>query len=224
MQPGGGRRKAFAGFGNLAFLSSGVIRYFQEMIGLAFHLQKSTAKRGEDLVPEPEHQSRAVHLVSEHNLAALSRNVERHGEQLKYLLLDLGDILRWKLLKHSSEPEAGRLALIDPDRLSATSTCKVGELITLGVREGVFQMPFGRPGMRPKHVGEPQPVEFNLSRIFCPVLEFSPRLRWKTNISYEDLAGLLDPNRRAATKSAMLRRVTPKSASDSQSRLGLERS
>lgn len=222
---GGGRHKAFAGFSNLAFMSSGVIRYFQEIVGLAFYLQRNEGSPvSSTLAISPKFQSRAVHLVSEHNLSALSRNVEKHGEQLKYLLLDLGDALRWKLLKHSSEPEAGRLALIDADALSEPANRLVQEILTLGVREGVFQLVDGRPGMRPKHPGDPQPVEFNISRVFCPVLKFSPRLRWKTTVSCKDLAGLLTPRARASTKTGMLERIVKiPDHTTAQSELGFKR-
>lgn len=107
--------KRFSGFKDLAFISSGVIRYFQEILGVAYHLSYGNAAppSGTPVLP-PEKQSQAVHFVSQHNLTTLSRNVERYGEDLKYFLLDLGDCLRHKLLKHTSEPEAARLTIEDP--------------------------------------------------------------------------------------------------------------
>ena len=207
-KPGGGREKEFAGFEDLAFLSSGVIRYFQEIVGMAYHLQfAAQALPAHTVAIEPDHQTRAVYVVSQHNLAALSRNVERYGERLKYLLLDLGDCLRYKLLRHPSEPESGRLAITDPERLSGDEFREVSEFLTLGVREGVFQGAIGRPGMRPKHSGDPQPVEFNISRIFCPVLQFSPRFRWRTLVTSDDFKNLLLPERRKSGMKKLFQRL-----------------
>ena len=205
-RPGKRTRKMFSGHRDLAFVSSGVIRYFQEIVGLAYYLQAEATGAGFPIAPE--HQSKAVHAVSGYNLATLSRNVERYGEQLKYLLLDLGDCLRQKLLHHASEPEAARIAIVDPEQMTANPTlASIGPFLNLGVREGIFQISNARPGMRPKHVEDPQPLEFNIARIFAPVLQISPRLRWSTRLSCHELSGLLDPQKRRRTKSSILKRI-----------------
>jgi len=212
-----GRRteKRFAGHRQLAFISSGVIRYFQEILGMAYHLQVGSACTS-PLVIRPENQSRAVHTVSSHNLATLSRNVETYGEQLKYFLLDLGDCLRHKLLHHTSEPEAGRLSIRDPQSLKTDQYSSLDRLLNLGVREGVFQTVGGRPGMRPKHIDDPQPVEFNISRVYAPVLQFSPRLRWTSSVSCSELCGLLDSAKRKSTKTRLLKRLAKLEKTDPQ--------
>lgn len=112
------REKRFAGFSDLALLGSGVIRYFQEFLSVGYHLTfGAEPPPGGVLVLPPDKQSKAVHVVSQHNLTTLSKNVERCGEELKYFLLDLGECLRHKLLKHSSEPEAARVTIADPEML-----------------------------------------------------------------------------------------------------------
>ncbi len=117
------RIKHFSGFNDLAFLSSGVIRYFQEFLGVAYHLTYGSGQRPTDpFVLPPKKQSDAVHFVSQHNLTTLSKNIEADGEILKYFLLDLGDCLRFKLLNHSSEPEAARLTIADPEHLDSART------------------------------------------------------------------------------------------------------
>ena len=195
---GGRRDKHFSGKEDLAFLSSGVIRYFQEFLGVAFHLAfPNGVDVGMKLEIDPEIQSRAVHIVSQHNLATLSRNVESHGEVLKYLLLDIGDGLRYKLLRHGSEPEAARLTLADPERLRQHDMESLRRILTVAIREGVFQSKDGLPAFRPKHDSDPQPVEFNICRLFAPVLQISPRLRWRTSITCSQLHRLVEPNTRA---------------------------
>lgn len=208
----GGRRpdKRFAGFSQLAFVSSGVIRYFQEILSVSYHLTfGADAPPAGQLVLPADKQSRAVHFVSQHNLTTLSRNVERHGEVLKYFLLDLGDCLRHKLLVHTSEPEAARLTIEDPEKLDGDEMTPLKRILAIGAREGVFQTKEGLPAFRPKHRSDPQPSEFNICRIFAPTLEISPRLRWRTEVKCSLLLGLLLPDRRPQAlqqlKTAMVR-------------------
>ena len=200
--PGRRTKKRFSGHKELAFISSGVIRFFQEILVMAYHLQSS--KTNEFLSIDPRLQSEAVHIVSVHNLATLSRNVETYGEQLKYFLLDLGDCLRQKLLHHSSEPEAARLSIRDPQVLLHDDYQLLKRMIGIGIKEGVFQVVEGRSGIRPKHVEDPQPMEINISRIFAPSLEISPRLRWRTRVGCSELLGLLDAESRRTTKSRLV--------------------
>jgi hypothetical protein len=219
---GGGRVREYAGFRELGVLSSGVVRYFQEILGTAYHLQYSDSEPtpGTQVVISQETQCKAVYLVSEHNLTSLSRSVEIHGERLKYFLLDLGDCLRHKLLTHSSEPEAGRICIKDPELLNSEQLSDVLTILYVGIREGVFQTREGRPGMRPKHRGDPQPQEFNVSRIFAPVLQFSPRLRWRSEFRVEDFQALLNPDRRRDAMKRLFQRMN-KQASGEQGNLGL---
>jgi hypothetical protein len=210
--------KRYCGAQQLAFISSGVIRWFQEILGMAYHLEYGLKKPPECLIISPESQTQSVHIVSNHNLAALSRNVEEHGERLKYLLLDLGDCLRHKLLRHRSEPEAGRISITNPEQLETDKFRETAELLRVGLREGVFQTLSGRPGMRPKH-GEPQPVEFNISRIYAPALQFSPRFRWKTTVLCSELRGLIDPDSRQITKSKLMRKIAKMKGDDGQAEI-----
>lgn len=215
------RKKHFAGFKNLAFISSGVVRYFQEILGVAYHLtvDDSTRIHG-DLTLSPPKQSEAVHMISAHTLTTLSKNVEKHGETLKVLLLDLGACLRQKLLEHTSEPEAGRVTIENMHTLTQKDYSLLAEVLALGVREGVFQTQEGRPAFRPKHASDPQGTEFNISRILAPVLQISPRLRWRTHVDSELLLGLITPEGDARKKAftELLRAVTNGRARNSDDR------
>jgi hypothetical protein len=197
--------KHFSGFNQLAFLSSGVIRYFQEFLGVAYHLTFASGETpSSPLVLPTEKQSDAVHFVSQHNLTTLSRNVEADGEILKYFLLDLGDCLRFKLLNHTSEPEAARLTIADPELLDSPNCDALRRILTVGVREGVFQTKEGRPAFKPKHSSDPQPSEFNICRVYAPVLQISPRQRWRTKVKCKDLLKLLSPEQRAHAKKQLM--------------------
>ena len=219
-KPGRHRDKRYAGFSELALLGSGVIRYFQEFLSLGYHLTYGPSPPSPGaLVLPPERQSQAVHVVSRHNLTTLSRNVERHGERLKYFLLDLGDCLRHKLLKHTSEPEAARLTIEDPEALGQESMDLLRQLLTIGEREGVFQTKEGLPAFKPKHGSDPQPIEFNICRVYAPVLEISPRLRWRTALECRHLRGLLDVDGRAPALRELKRTLVRPPRSDAQKRL-----
>ena len=203
------REKRFAGFNELALLGSGVIRYFQEFLSMGYHLTfGSTAPPRGVLVLPPDRQSKAVHIVSQHNLTTLSRNVERHGEELKYFLLDLGNYLRHKLLQHTSEPEAARLTIEDPELLEENSMAKLKRILAVGEREGVFQTKEGRPAFKPKHGSDPQPTEFNICRVYAPILQISPRLRWRTTVKCRHLQGLLQIGKRADAVRELRRALT----------------
>ena len=207
------REKRFSGFQDLAFISSGVIRYFQEMLGVAYHLTYgSTPPASKSLSLPSEKQSQAVQFVSEHNLTTLSRNVETYGEALKYFILDLGDCLRHKLQKHGSEPEAARLTIEDPELLDQSDMAPLKRLLDVGVREGVFQTKEGRPAFKPKHSSDPQPSEFNLSRIYAPVLQISPRLRWRTRVACKALVGLAIPAQRSEALRQLKAQMIPSQA------------
>ena len=197
-RPGRHPEKRFAGFNELALLGSGVIRYFQEFLSVSYHLTfgADPPPQGVLILP-PDQQSRAVHIVSQHNLTTLSKNVEQYGERLRYFLLDLGDCLRHKLLKHTSEPEAARLTIEDPEMLEDETMERLKLILAVGEREGVFQTKEGLPAFKPKHGSDPQPTEFNICRVYAPVLQISPRLRWRTNVRCRHLQRLLQPSNRA---------------------------
>jgi hypothetical protein len=217
-----GRHKAkhFSGFNQLAFLSSGVIRYFQEFIGVAYHLSfASDEAPSRPLVLSSKKQSDAVHFVSQHNLTTLSRNVETDGEILKYFLLDLGDCLRFKLLNHTSEPEAARLTIADPELLDVPGYEVLRRILTVGSKEGVFQTKEGRPAFKPKHSSDPQPSEFNICRVYAPVLQISPRERWRTKVQCKDLLKLLSPEHRAQAKKQLMTSISKVHSDGAQSGL-----
>ena len=208
-----GKRREFSGFNDLAFISSGVIRYFQEILGVAYHLTVGDVSPDQSthLALPAAKQSDAVHTISEHTLTTLSKNLQAHGETLKFLLLDLGACLRRKLLEHTSEPEAGRLTIKNAEVLRHPEFMELLDVLNLGVREGMFQTKEGRPAFRPRHASEPHGVEFNVSRVLAPVLEISPRLRWRTCVDAKLLLGLIGSHDSRKDSLSMLLRSIVKS-------------
>jgi hypothetical protein len=219
--PGGRhKKKEFSGFDQLSFISSGVVRYFQEILGVAYHLTFGNKSQLQSNITIPQEiQTKAVHIVSESNLTTLSRNVQKYGDALKYMLLDLGDILHLKLIRHSSEPEAARISIENPELLNDSKMDYLRMLLEIGVREGVFQTKEGRPAFKPKHHADPQPTEFNISRIYAPVLQISPRLRWRTRISSEELLMLITPEKRSRASSELKKKLASYSGNSNQPKL-----
>ena len=217
------RSKDFSGFDDLVILSSGVVRLFLELSGLSYHfaVQENVDVKGGQPIGR-DHQTSAAYALSNYYLDTIKSNVATVGPQIQQLVIDLGDIFRSKLLKHNSEPEASRVSIHDPHRLEEPTLDYVKAVLTQGVVHSIFQSPASRGGMRPKHPPDIQPREYILNRVYSPSLGISPRPRWRTRLSTNDLVELLDPNRRQRAKSKLIRRVTTNGSSGLQPELPLE--
>ena len=218
-----GKRKQFAGFDELVTLSSGIIRLFLELAGLSYHfaVQEHVNVRGGQPIGR-SHQTNAAYALSNYYLDTIKSNVATVGPQIQQLVIDLGDIFRAKLLKHNSEPEGSRLAIHDPQRLEESASTEANAMLTQAVVHSIFQNPAPRGGMRPKHTTDIQPREYILNRVYSPSLAISPRPRWRTRISTNDLLGLTDPANRQKTKSRLIRQVATSGPGSLQAELPLE--
>lgn len=204
----GNRKKAFVGFDDLTYLSSGIIRYFLELCGMAYYLAVQAGvnvKGGQPM--SPDHQTSAAHIISSYYLCTIRRNIEEIRPTIQQLVIDLGDLFRAKLLRHLSEPEATRLAIADPQFLIQEPEGFAQRILDTAEKESVFQVEGARGGFRPKHISDVQPREYVLNRIYAPVLEISVRPRWRTRISFADLSGLLSPQTRGQIKSRLMRKL-----------------
>lgn len=212
-----GRKKQFAGFNEFTFLSSGIIRYFLELCGMSYYFAAQdgiNVKTGQPM--SNTHQTEAAHALSSYYLSTLRKNIADVGPIIQQLVIDLGDIFRAKLLYHLSEPEASRLAIVNPQRLEEPFAQHTKRLLNTAEMHSVFQILSLRGGMRPKHHTDVQPREYVLSRIYSPILQISIYARWRTNVTVEDIAGLLNPAGRKGTKAKLIqqvKRVSPKGPS-----------
>ncbi|HKZ42902.1 MAG TPA: hypothetical protein VJ044_18225, partial [Candidatus Hodarchaeales archaeon] len=202
------RRKQFAGFDDLVLLSSGIIRFFLELCGMSYYFAVQdgiNVKNGEQITRK--NQTEAAYVLSSYSLSTLRRNIATHGPSIYQYAIDLGDIFRQKLLNHISEPEAARLSISDPQTLEAPPGQYVKQVLDVAEMHSVLQVPLGLGGIRPKHATEVQPREYLLNRIYSPVLQFSPRSRWRTRFKFEDIKALLEPELRQEMKAKLIRRV-----------------
>jgi hypothetical protein len=200
--------KIYAGAKDFATCSSGIISNFLELCKMAFYLAESSDQNVQDGIPiDIQTQNEAVYLVSKANIDWVPRNIPYTGPALFDLLLDLGDIFKGKLLYHMSEPEAARVAIKDPKQLEEAQYEEFVQILNDGLKWSVFQDTGAASAYLPKHKFDVRSSEFTLNRIFAPKLQISPRSRWRTNFSVEDLAGLCDPQLHSQKKKEIMKRV-----------------
>ncbi|MGD0081361.1 MAG: toll/interleukin-1 receptor domain-containing protein [Methanoregula sp.] len=204
------KRRQFSGFDDLMILSSGIIRYFLELCGTSYYFavqDNVDVKSGKPI--KIQHQSDAVYALSSFYLYNIRKNLVQYGSDIHRLVIDLGDIFRAKTLNHLTEPESARISISDPQSLSEKSHEKITKILDLAEMHSVMQTFVGIGGIRPKHASNVQPKEYILNRIYSPVLQFSPKYRWRTSFSIDDLEGLINPDARELIKAKLIQKVSP---------------
>ena len=171
------RKKIYAGFETYTYLSSGIIRIFLNLVGMAFYkaVDESTdVRKGEKI--SIEHQTWATYVVSRAWLEKIPVNLEEYGEKMYQFIVDLGNIFRERLLYHPTEPETLTISLIDPYNL--ISYHLLNSIFSYSIRESVLYERKETSSMKPKLSTRTQPKEYILNRIYSPILEISYRPRW----------------------------------------------
>ena len=125
-------------------------------------------------------------------MTTLSRNVETYGETLKYFLLDLGDCIRYRLLKHTSEPEAARLTVTNPESLQQQNMVQLKTLLDVGLREGVFGHKRRTPRIQAQTQSRILNQQSSIYVVFLrPCFKSVPRLRWRSSVNCKMLLDLI---------------------------------
>lgn len=198
------RKKTYAGFEVFTYLSSGIIRIFLNLVGIAFYRAEEEGidiKKGGKV--SIDHQSWAARVVSKAWLERIPTNLDlrEHGETMYQFIVDIGDIFRERLLYHTSEPETLTISLSDVSSLKKPSNFLIQKLLTFGVKESVFYRREETSAYYPKHTNSIRPREFVLNRVYAPLLELSYRARWgRCEFACYELADLLDESRRKMIK------------------------
>jgi len=201
------RKKIYAGFETYTYLSSGIIRIFLNLAGMALYRAEDegiSVKKGEKI--SIEHQTWATYVVSRAWLEKIPANLEEYGERMYQFIVDLGDIFRERLLYHPTEPETLTISLIDPYNL--TSSHLLNSLFSYSIRESILYERKETSSMKPKQSTRPQPKEYVLNRIYSPILEISYRPRWPRGSEFitSELTDLLTTNKRDETKRKLQRK------------------
>ena len=190
-------RKSYCGFDQYALLSSGVVSNYIELCKYAFFFALSDELPLKVNPAIPTYlQTNAAYSVSERLFDTIDGNVPAVGGVLKQMVSDLGNILRNRLLHHSSEPEGNRLEINDFNRLSAPENIDVAKVIDAAIIWSVFHLDGVSKAFLPRNTSRPPQAQLVINRIYAPILEFSPRSRWRVNLSVRDLRELSQPEKR----------------------------
>jgi hypothetical protein len=212
-----GKQKAFVGFSQYALLSSGITSNFMELCKYAFYFALHDQVPLHDSPAIPSYlQTEAAYRVSQRLLSTIDGNVPMVGSILARLVSDLGAVLRSRLLRHPSEPEANRLTVTDFDLLSREENELLAKVIDGAVTWSVLHLETEGEAYRPKNVGRPPSANLIINRIYSPALGISPRTRWAVRISVADLKGLITPDSRKATFLRLMKTIGADSGPASQ--------
>lgn len=200
-----GKGRQFSGFETYVYLSSGIIRLFMELCGMAFYLVDQAGMDVYKIKEIPlELQSRAVYNVSEALLESIAHGIEEDGIKLQRLVIDLGDIFRTRLLYDNNEPETIRIGITNS---RSEWPQAVSRIIKTALNESVFHKISEGEAMRPKASTSFRPSEFLINRIYTPALEIGYGARWRSNFSVAELDGLMDPKKRSVTKHRIISKI-----------------
>jgi hypothetical protein len=204
------KKKMYAGFETYAYLSSGIIRIFLNLVGMAFYKASGNGvaiKEGQPI--SAEDQTWAAYTVSKAWLEKIPVNLEEHGEVMYQFVVDIGSVLRERLLHHSSEPETLTISIKDPGNLKHESLLE--NLLMHSVMESILYERMISSSMKPK-IAERVSKEYSLNRIYAPILEVSYRPRWPRGgeFSVKELTLLLDPEKRDETRRKLQKRQRSK--------------
>lgn len=197
--------RTYAGFDEFVSLSSGIVSTFLEMCKMAFYLAEGQNVDVRAGSPIPwDTQNRAVYAASKAYLDSIPRNIEKTGPVIQRLVLDIGEILRERLLSHTGEPVAGVLVLKDLSALEKVAFAQLAAVLDDGVRWSVFHTSGQAKAYVPRHRGTPPSSDYFLNRVLSPVLRISQRRRWRTEFVADELRSLIAPKTREATRKALI--------------------
>lgn len=197
----------YAGFPAFTQLSSGIISNFMELCKMAFYMAdwEGIDVRGGQPIPW-RIQNEAVYKTSQAAFDWVPKNIAETGPTISRLLSDIGDVIRAKLLGHTSEPEAARIAIKDPEALESVKCQTLTRILEDAVRWSVLQTPGLAKAYLPKHREDVRPRNYYPNRILVPHLRISANFRWTTDFATADLLALIDEKTRVAKRNGLIKR------------------
>lgn len=195
----------YAGVDDFVRLSSGIVSNFLELCKMAFYMatwEGIDVRNGEEIPVRT--QNEAVYKTSEAAFDWISKNIADTGPMVSRLIGDLAAIVRHKLLNHTSEPEASRIALKDPASLEDDAFELVCTILDDAVRWSVLHTPQATRAYLPKHREDVRPSDYLFNRLLHPALRISLNARWATRFSATDLLRLCDAGSRNRKRRELL--------------------
>lgn len=206
-----GKSKIYAGFNTFSLLSSGIIRIFMNLASMSVYKAMKEGIRVDLGEPIPvKYQSLAAFSVSKGWLEKIPENYDfkEYGFKIYQLIVDIGYILRQKLLHHATEPESLCFTIQDPINLNKKVNQKIYNMLCYAVRESILYCREQSSTIIAKNIGEMKPKEYILNRIYSPILRISYRTRWSRNhLSVKELKNLLNEKNRQKTLNQIVSRI-----------------
>lgn len=208
-----GKRKVYFGFDTFAYLSSGTIRTFLNLAGMAFYLAEEEEKIdvSKRFTIPAKTQGRAANYVSRTWLNRIPKQYSfgEAGEQIYTMIIDVGEFLRRKLLNNLSEPETLSFSIVNPVLLEEQRFSYLKTLTDESVKESILMERPESGTPLPKDPSKNRTKDFSLNRIYAPALRLSYRTRWRgLEVTVEELAGLIDQSIRDQVKKSIMERVS----------------
>jgi len=221
----GNKRCRYGGFDDFIVLSSGIVRRFVELCGLAYHFSiknNKNIKDGEDDITIQE-QTEAAYQLSKLRLSLIKKNVELYGPYIFDFVNDIGDIIHEKLMTHRSEPDSSRFKIRDPNKLKGMGIeisengnqkeIPLNEIFSSAVTHSIFKRYGGKGSSWNKNVATTT-QEYILNRIYAPALKISPWARWYIMIEPKKILNLL--KKKEKTKRELIKKVRPSDVRDEE--------
>ncbi|WP_428325405.1 hypothetical protein [Nitrosopumilus sp.] len=195
------RKKTYCGFNTFTHLSSGIIRQFMELCGMAYYLAEQNGEEVSKMKTiSSEIQTQAVQNVSSGILEKIAPGIENLGLTMQLFLIDMSDLYRTKLHFDNTEPETLRIGIKDP----ITNWPKnLLDLYKTGIRESVFQKIGNIDATKPRSTSYSRPLEIIINRILCPVMEISYHTRWRSDFGSSELSRMINPKTKIEEKKSL---------------------
>lgn len=206
-----GKSKIYAGFNTFSLLSSGIIRIFMNLASMSVYKAMKEGIKVDLGEPIPvKYQSLAAFSVSKGWLEKIPENYDfkEYGFKIYQLIVDIGYILRQKLLYHATEPESICFTIQDPINLNKNINQEINNILCYAVRESILYCREQSSTITTKTIGEMKPKEYILNRIYSPILRISYRTQWSRNhLSVKELKNLLKDKNRQKTLNQIVSRI-----------------
>lgn len=206
--------RSYSGFDDFVTFSSGNIRIFVELCGMAYIFairDNLDPKNGEKI--SFANQTKAIEQISDYHLWDI-QDIPVVGRAVQKFVNDLGDILREKLMTHFYEPESSLLSISNPENLGLKITlpnCEkqhsLQEIIDICVMYSIFQEHGSKMGRRGKTGYGTSSYDYVLNRIYAQILKISPRPMSSYSIHCENFKGLLESDTQKNAKEDLINKL-----------------
>jgi len=184
-----GKDKLYAGFDEYVSLSSGIMRLFIWLCRESFSLARQEdidLMNGASINAHIQSQA-AKNVANKELRITIPQTVNNlYASKLAYFISDIGQILRAKLY-YSSQPQANRIEIINPEKFDLDDYAIPRELIESGQDLPVL---IAESSFKPRDIKYPFPKTFSLNGIFAPLFNIPPEGRWRTEIKADELKAL----------------------------------